>query len=325
MTIWQKMRYKMGLSANDMATKLNIDEEKYLEIERGERELPKEHINRFLGIRNEQNMNEKEMEIYMIEVNDWLKNVNWDEIEKEFGFTSHNDARKAIGIAFSTYALVRTDVEQVADKTRRKVYRFYHDELNKNVNKSQKQKQKETFKSTTKVSDNDKFKVVEKIDVEKFPYVPLDENGHIDVDKLVKLSNLSQIEIANALGIHSSCISKWKIQKQLPRYGVLVKLNDFLKSYQKTEEENTDVEYVVPKIEECVPISPEMENDVEVEIFSDSGNAFCEITEDVDTTENTFQIDESISIEDDYVVQLESRIKALERTIACYEKLIERL
>lgn len=310
MTIWQKMRYKMGLSANDMANKLNIDENKYLEIERGERELPKEHINKFLGIRNEQNMNEKEMEIYMVEVNKWLKEVNWVELEKEFGFASHNDARKAIGIAFSTYALIRTDYEQVADKTRRKVYRFYHDELNKNINTRTPIK-----KRPIQHNNGDDYRVVSEIDTEKFPYVKLTEDGKIDVDTILEIIGGTQLTLASMLGIHGSCISKWKVQKQLPRLGVLNKLNDLLKRYA-TE---IDVEDVVPTVECVVPNCPEEENDVEVEMVE-------EIIEDVvEETEKEKTTTETLQISNDYVVQLESRIKALEKTIACYEKLIERL
>lgn len=309
MTIWQKMRYKMGLSANDMANKLNIDENKYLEIERGERELPKEHINKFLGIRNEQNMNEKEMEIYMVEVNNWLKEVNWVELEKEFGFASHNEARKAIGIAFSTYGLLRTDYEQVADKTRRKVYRFYHDELNKNINN------KEPIKKRPRLNANDDYRVISEVDTEKFPYVKLTEDGKIDVDAILDIIGGTQLTLASMLGIHGSCISKWKVQKQLPRLGVLNKLNDLLKQYA-TE---TDVEDVVPTVECVVPNCPDEENDVEVEIFEETTDDIVEETEKEET------ITETLQINDDYVVQLESRIKALEKTIACYEKLIERL
>lgn len=309
MTIWQKMRYKMGLSANDMANKLNIDENKYLEIERGERELPKEHINKFLGIRNEQNMNEKEIEIYMVEVNNWLKEVNWVELEKEFGFASHNEARKAIGIAFSTYGLLRTDYEQVADKTRRKVYRFYHDELNKNINN------KEPIKKRPQRNNSEDYRVVSEIDTNEFPYVKLTEDGKIDVDAILDIVGGTQLTLASMLGIHGSCISKWKIQKQLPRYGVLVKLNNVLKQYA-TE---TDVEEVVPKIDECVLNCPEEEYDVEVEIFEETIDDVVEETEKEKTTTETLQIS------NDYVVQLESRVRALEKTIACYEKLIERL
>ena len=307
MTIWQKMRYKMGLSANDMANKLNIDENKYLEIERGERELPKEHINKFLGIRNEQNMNEKEMEIYMVEVNKWLREVNWVKLEKEFGFTSHNEARKAIGIAFSTYTLLRNDYEQVADKTRRKVYRFYHDELNKNINN------KPIKRRPIQRTNDDDYRVISEIDTEKFPYVKLTEDGKIDVDTILDIVGGTQLTLASMLGIHGSCISKWKVQKQLPRLGVLNKLNNLLKQYEN------DVEEVVPTVEDVVPNCPEEENDVEVEMFEET------IEDVIEETENSFQIDESISFNNDYVVQLESRIKALEKTIACYEKLIERL
>ena len=309
MTIWQKMRYKMGLSANDMANKLNIDENKYLEIERGERELPKEHINKFLGIRNEQNMNEKEIEIYMVEVNKWLKEVNWVELEKEFGFASHNEARKAIGIAFSTYGLLRTDYEQVADKTRRKVYRFYHDELNKNISN------KELIKKRPQRNNSEDYRVVSEIDTNEFPYVKLTNDGKIDVDAILDIVGGTQLTLASTLGIHGSCISKWKIQKQLPRYGVLVKLNNVLKQYA-TE---TDVEEVVPKIDECVLNCPEEEYDVEVEIFEETVEDVVEETEKEKTTTETLQIS------NDYVVQLESRVRALEKTIACYEKLIERL
>ena len=320
MSIWQKMRYKMGLSASDMANKLNIDEEKYLEIERGQRSLPKEHVNKFLEIKNEQEMNEKEMEIFMIEVNNWLKNVNWSEIEREFGFKSHNDARKAIGIAFSTYALVRTDFEQVADKTRRKVYRFYHDELNKNV-KGTKHKASKMVSPKLKLTGED-YQLVDEIDTKEFPNVKVNKDGSLDINYILTTLDMTQIELSNALGVHSSCISKWKIQKQLPRLGTLRRLNDILKSHQNFEyrlerpteiveevvniEETNDVEETCPDIEIVVPNCPEIETDVE-------------------TTENSFQIDESISFDDDYVVQLESRVKALERTIACYEKLIERL
>ena len=243
-----------------------------------------------------------------VEVNKWLKEVNWVELEKEFGFASHNEARKAIGIAFSTYGLLRTDYEQVADKTRRKVYRFYHDELNKNINK-------EPIKKRPRRNNSDDYRVVSEIDTEEFPYVKLTKDGKIDVDTILDIVDGTQMTLASMLGIHGSCISKWKIQKQLPRYGVLVKLNNLLKQYA-TE---IDVEDVVPTVECVVPNCPDEEYDVEVEIFEETTDDIIEETEKEKT------ITETLQINNDYVVQLESRIKALEKTIACYEKLIERL
>ena len=181
--------------------------------------------------------------------------------------------------------------------------------INKNINN------KEPIKKRPRLNANDDYRVISEVDTEKFPYVKLTEDGKIDVDAILDIIGGTQLTLASMLGIHGSCISKWKVQKQLPRLGVLNKLNDLLKQYA-TE---TDVEDVVPTVECVVPNCPEEENDVEVEIFEETTDDIVEETEKEET------ITETLQINDDYVVQLESRIKALEKTIACYEKLIERL
>lgn len=295
-TIWKKIRQKSNLPKNMVANKLGISEEKYDEIERGERELPRQYIDKLMKIKYENKENKIEFEIETAKANEFIQNTDWEKLENEFNYPTAQDLCKAMNIGVSTYYNVKHTPDVVAPKTKIKVYKFFMDPLNKYVNKNK-------DKGLVKFNDD----------------------GSLDVDWLLKTFGVTQVKLCEMLNINKTCISQWKTKKQMPCDETMKKLNLLLQEklsgcpLETNKTDTLDEENIVENIEQTdIPETHEEE-------IGELGCA-CDVhNEDIYTT-NTDICEEIIMEDKDYKIkELSEEIENLKRTIRCYEKLIERL
>lgn len=297
-TIWKKIRQKSNLPKSMVADKLGISEEKYDEIENGERELPRQYIDKLMKIKYDNKENKIEFEVETAKAIEFIQNTDWEKLETEFNYPTTQDLCKAMNIGVSTYYNIKHTPDVVAPKTKIKVYKFFMDPLNKYVNKNK---------------DKDKW------------LVKFNDDGSLDVDWLLKTFGVTQLKLCEMLNINKTCVSQWKTKKQMPCDETMAKLNILLQeklSGCPVETNKTDTleeEIVVENVEQTDIPETHEEEIGELEGASHARH------EDIYTTDA--DICEEIIMEDkDYKIkELSEEIENLKRTIRCYEKLIERL
>ena len=285
-SIWKRIRQESNLPKHVVANKLGIDEEKYDEIEKGQRELPKQYIDKMMQIKHTSRENKTEFDLEAAKAEDFITTVNWKELEHEFNYPMIKDMCKAMGVALSTYYHVRHQPELVAPKTKVKIYNFFMDPLNKYVDKTEKKKSSFDMKNSA---------------------IKFNEDGSMDVDWLLDIFGVSQVKLCEMLDIDRTCVSKWKVKKQIPREDTLIKLDALLRNKLSGcpfETNSTDITY---------------EENEEQEIHN-TYDEIPEITSNCDIHEALIVDEKDLKIQ-----ELTNEIINLKRTIMCYEKLIERL
>lgn len=291
-SIWKRIRQESNLPKHVVANKLGIDEEKYDEIEKGQRELPKQYIDKMMQIKHTSRENKTEFDLEAAKAEEFVMTVDWKELEREFNYPMIKDMCKVMGVALSTYYHVRHQPELVAPKTKVKIYNFFMDPLNKYVDKTGKKKSSFDIKNSV---------------------IKFNEDGSVDVDWLLDIFGVSQVKLCEMLNIDKTCISKWKVKKQIPREETMIKLDALLReklSDCPVQTFNTDTknEEIVEEIVEEYNVSETHEEET------------CELACAYDITEDIVMDDKDYKIK-----ELSEEIETLKRTIRCYEKLIERL
>lgn len=188
--IWKRLRRKIDIPTNEIAYLLQIPEEKYIEIETGVRQMPKKLIDSFMKIYHERKEVKGETQIKMFEVNQFLKEMNLDELKKEFGYKTNKSLALAIGIgACQIYRLKKTD--KLSDNTKMKVYNFFNDPLNIVCNDKK--------ECTVKINNKEKHETT------KHTF----DEGRKLVNYLLDDKKMTRKEIAKQIDVHTSTISNW--------------------------------------------------------------------------------------------------------------------
>jgi predicted transcriptional regulator len=250
MNVWKKNRVKSGIPVVEICNRLNIPEEKYLEIEEGLRSMPKSIINKFLDLVNNKNEIKGELSIKMFEMNEWYKNTDLKQKRLEFGYKTQGELANELGVHNSHISRFESDPMRISEKFRLKAYNFFQDELNKKV--------KPNIKSVTKTYKRN-----------------TPELNVADIEKQLGLTSVQMIKI---LRVHPSTYYAWK----QGRNGISEKYKNKLIQMLNNKQEK-----IVDDIVETTPIE---------------------------------------EVNKDWVIEdLHRKIQKLEKTIKCYEKLIERL
>lgn len=303
-SIWKRIRQESNLPKHMVANKLGINEEKYDEIEKGQRELPKEYIDKMMAIKHTSKENKTEFELETAKADEFISTVNWKELEREFNYPMIKDMCKAMGIALSTYYHIRNNPSVVAPKTRVKIYNFFMDPLNKYVDKSGKKKIKYDISNSV---------------------IKFNEDGSVDVDWLLNIFGVSQVKLCEMLNIDKTCISKWKVKKQIPREETMIKLDALIREKLsecplETFKTDTNSEESVSEIVEEHNVS-----EIHEEEHCELACACDTCDEDIYTTNIDMACGCIMDDKDYKIKELSEEIENLKRTIRCYEKLIERL
>lgn len=142
MNIWEKKRRKNKMQIGVISNALGITDEKYLEIERGDRPMPDKLVNNFLNIFN----NKAEKELEMIDINEWYKNTDVKELRKEFGYETQRELSKATDIKLSAISELERKKGKESKNNIIKLYHFYQDELNRKIKPKKVEKLKTSLK-----------------------------------------------------------------------------------------------------------------------------------------------------------------------------------
>lgn len=135
-TIWSKLNSKAKTKKNtyEISKKTNIPEEKVKEIMSGDRELPADRVDDFIGVIKEDNKAEKS--ISMANIRKWVKETDLRELRKAFNYESQGELADALGIDSSTVCRMEgKKIDHISDATLQRYYDFLNDELNKKVKK----------------------------------------------------------------------------------------------------------------------------------------------------------------------------------------------
>lgn len=131
MNFYEKRNKKSAFSKKELASMLNVDEEKIKELENGKRSITGETLDEYLKLIN---TTKKEKDIQKLELLNWLKSINLKSLREEFGFGRQKDLSKKVGVQQSVICrLERNEIKDPSFLTLYKLHKFFTDDFNKKV------------------------------------------------------------------------------------------------------------------------------------------------------------------------------------------------
>ena len=265
MNYYLKKRIKSGLTRNDMAKELGLDYQRYYAIEKGSIFMPKNLIERFNEIINKK----KENEITSLD-NEAKANEFWEEMSKkdntgrwelvnkmhEFNITNYNELVSLLG--YRSVGTIYNYLEgrnPVGIEFKKRLYNFFNNETNIQIPKER-----------TKVV-NTSYKINNE---PRTANLKLDKYyNKTDFKKLMKEHKLTNVQIADAIGVHNSTVSNMTCKKYKPSYRVIQLVKDYLDNIINQEQEKVinESDYISKSklIEECT--KEIQENNAKIEML----------------------------------------------------------
>ncbi len=280
-------RNRAKLSLYTMARELGMPKEKYIEVEKRKRELPRELLDKFVAITEPQkareiNFNRKQK---LRTINEWIKTEAENKM-KEMGYNQCTLA-KASGIAQPNISFALAG-KQTSDDTKEEMYDFLNNPLNKIVATEKK----------TQRGVRPKPKTEEQIEIEKW----IEKNAK----KKMKALKTTVKELADKIGGATYSEVRGIIDSTTKgNLALKIKIYEYL---NRDEEEIFEEEKT--KIVEAEPIEEIIKTPIEEPIETPTETIHEEPT----------TIEEKTTIE--LLIQENEKLK---RQVMLYEKLIERL
>ena len=130
-SLWNKLnnKNKQRKSNYEISKKTNIPEDKVKEIMDGDRELPTDRVDEFVGAIQENTSLEKKVNVETAKR--WLDETDLKALRLSFNYASQTELSEAIG--FDTSVICRLEnkkLDHVSDNTLLKYYDFFQDKLN---------------------------------------------------------------------------------------------------------------------------------------------------------------------------------------------------
>lgn len=309
MNIYKKNRIKLQIPTIEMANMLEIPEEKYLEIESGDRPMPKGLISKFMTAVYKKTETKGDFNIKMLDINLWFKQSDLKQLRCDFGYDTQKELAKELDIHHSTISRIENkDLEHVSNELKLKIYNFFTNELNKKINKST------TEKLITKNENERKIKYIPDKNDEILKF---NKDGKLDYQYILDTLEMTPREIAMKItGRGPSLWYNWVIGRNNPSMKSINKIKELLAN--KLGDKNEEIQ--------------------EKTLFNTDITTSSEISkEQKDEATNTTRdkkgiLDPYSSVKTEYLTKIENEHRELilenaqlKRTINCYEKLIERL
>lgn len=169
MSKYQQRRVKAKISPYTMARELGISKEKYMEVDRGQRELEGELVDKFqdiIGRAKEIRLNRMQK---MRDIYEWLDSKRALEDIKKMGYNATSLA-KQLNISQPTISFLLSNKERVSDDLKEEVYDFLHNPMNKiiskpdkTIKKDDKKEEKQEVEEKQNVSEEPKEATVDGI------------------------------------------------------------------------------------------------------------------------------------------------------------------
>lgn len=220
MSIWKRLRLKTDIMTNEIANMLHISEEKYIEIEKGIRPMPTRLINDFMKIYNDRKVMKGDIRFKMYEVNEFLKNLDLNQLKKEFNYSTNAELAKAIGIGTCQIYRIKSHLDNLSKNTKIKIYNFCNDPLNIRINNDKKENNPKTYS--------------------------IEESKEL-INRILKEQKISIKQLSNKLNVHHSTISNWKIGAYKMNSNHFAALQDMFNKPDSCElsrdDKETDIEF----------------------------------------------------------------------------------
>ena len=247
MTYYLKKRIQSGIDRSDMASMLGIDYKFYYAVEKGEVKMPINLIDKFNEVINKGKENELikaqnkiNADLFWEEMHQKDDTGRWVLVSKmhEFNISNYEELVALLGYkSVGTIYNYLQDRNPVGDEFKKRLYNFFSDETNIQIPKAN-------------ARPNKGYKIVNE---------PRKANPKLDryyektdFKKLLKDNNITNVQIATAIGVHNSTVSQMTCKNYKPSYRIIQKVKDYLDSVVSVEAK-ASTEYVskTKLIEEC--------------------------------------------------------------------------
>jgi len=239
MNYYLKKRLNSDIKRSDMANMLGLDYNFYHAIEKGSVKMPINLINKFNEIINKGKENEILGVENTIRANEFWEQMHkkdstgrWELVNKmhEFNIKNYEELVALLGYkSVGTIYNYLEDRNPVGNEFKKRLYNFFNDETNIQIPKSE-SKPKATYKI-----NNESRKANPKLD--KY-------YERTNFKKIMKENNITNVQIADAIGVHNSTVSTLTCKKYKPSYRIIQLVKDYLENNIPKEEKPTQEDYI---------------------------------------------------------------------------------
>jgi len=236
MNRYLKKRVQNHIKRSDMANMLGVSYSFYYAIERGDVKMPLNLIDKFNEIISKGKENEIKSAENKIKADEFWEQMHkkdetgrWELVNKmhEFNINNYDELVALLGYkSVGTVYNYLQDRNPVGDEFKKRLYNFFSDETNIQIPKADVKRNK-TYKigNTPRKSNAKLDRYYEKTDFKKI----LQEN------------HITNVQIADAIGVHNSTVSQMTCKKYKPSYKTIQSVKDYLDSVINVENKNVSV------------------------------------------------------------------------------------
>ncbi|MBR5227539.1 MAG: helix-turn-helix transcriptional regulator [Clostridia bacterium] len=276
MTLYQKKRVQNNIKRVDMARMLGLDYNYYCAIEKGEIKMPMNLIDKFSEIINRGKENKIDEINNKLEADKFWEQMNakdetgrFELVNKMHEFNINNYKELVAVLGYKSVGTIYNYLEgrnPVGDEFKKRLYNFFSDETNIQIPK----KSAKVKRATYKIMNEPRQANPE-----------LDEYYEkTDFKKIMRENEITNVQIADAIGVHNSTVSNMTVKKYKPSYRVIQLVKDYLSDkvtidpirdntdYISKQKILSDCETMIEnnriKVEELKRRIVEIENDIEL-------------------------------------------------------------
>lgn len=240
MNYYLKKRLQNHIARSDMANMLGLNYNYYYAIEKGEIKMPINLINKFNEIINRGKENEITKFNNTIDADKFWEQMHqkdetgtWELVNKmhEFNINNYDELVALLGYkSTSTICNYLHGRSPAGDEFKKRLYNFFSDERNIQI-----PKEKPKHNNTHKINN-----LPRKADAKLDRYYE-----KTDFKKIMSEHGITNVQIANAIGVHNSTVSTMTSKKFKPSYRIIELVKGYLD--EALSEENDIQEEVVDK------------------------------------------------------------------------------
>lgn len=232
MTLYQKKRVQNNIKRVDMARMLGLDYNFYCAIEKGEIKMPMNLIDKFSEIINRGKVNEIDEINNKLEADKfWEEMSTKDEtgrfelVNKMHDFNINNYKKLVEVLGYKSVGTIYNYLEgrnPVGDEFKKRLYNFFSDETNIQIPEKSAKVKRATYKIV-----NESKEANPKLDryYEKTNF-----------RKIMSANNITNVDIAKAIGYHNSTVCNMTCKKRKPSYNVIQAVKSYLDEALKKDD-----------------------------------------------------------------------------------------
>lgn len=195
MNIWSKKYNKTNKSVYEISKELNVPEEKIKEVIKGERQVPKNEVDRVNGAFSSNTIGISSFERAQME--QFFMDNDIQDLKKKFGYKSLEELSNATNIGVATMYYFRGNkIKAISDKLLKKAYDFFQDEWSKKVEKKAEKKVKPKRQYTKKP--------YYQMPISELSQDVIDWYNTTDLKALLKKEGITATELLEKLGFNKN-------------------------------------------------------------------------------------------------------------------------